>query len=37
VKTHAFVVEPGAYELLVGSSSRDIRGKAKLEVAAPGK
>lgn len=32
VKTHAFVVEPGAYQLLVGSSSRDIRGRAKLEV-----
>jgi len=37
VKTHAFVVEPGAYELLVGSSSRDIRGKAKLEVVAGAK
>jgi beta-glucosidase len=34
VKTHAFVVEPGAYQLLVGSSSRDIRGKAKVEVVA---
>ncbi|HXD01369.1 MAG TPA: glycoside hydrolase family 3 C-terminal domain-containing protein [Verrucomicrobiae bacterium] len=34
VKTRGFVVEPGAYELLVGSSSRDIRGKAKLEVVA---
>jgi beta-glucosidase len=37
VKTHGFVVEPGAYDLLVGSSSRDIRGKAKLEVVAAGK
>jgi beta-glucosidase len=37
VKTHAFVVEPGAYQLLVGSSSRDIRGKAKLEVVVAGK
>ncbi len=37
VKTHALVVEPGAYQLWVGSSSRDIRGKAKLEVMAPGK
>jgi beta-glucosidase len=36
VKTHAFVVEPGVYELLVGSSSRDIRGKAKLEVVGAG-
>jgi beta-glucosidase len=37
VKMHAFVVEPGAYQLLVGSSSRDIRGKAKLEVVVAGK
>jgi hypothetical protein len=37
VKTHAFVVEPGAYQLWVGSSSRDIRGKTKLEVVADGK
>ncbi len=36
VKTHGFVVEPGAYELQVGSSSRDIRGKARLEVVAAG-
>jgi hypothetical protein len=32
VKQHAFVVEPGQYELLIGSSSRDIRGKARIEV-----
>jgi beta-glucosidase len=32
VKTHAFVVEPGAYQLWVGSSSRDVRGKTKLQV-----
>lgn len=36
VKTHAFVVEPGAFDLMVGSSSRDIRGKARVEVTAPG-
>ena len=32
VKTHDFVVEPGEFEIMVGSSSRDIRGKAKFEV-----
>ncbi len=37
VKTHGFVVEPGVYEVMVGSSSRDIRGKAKLEIVAPEK
>jgi beta-glucosidase len=35
VKTHGFVVEPGAFEVLIGSSSRDIRGQARFEVAAP--
>jgi beta-glucosidase len=32
VKTHAFVVEPGAYDLMIGASSRDIRSQVKLEV-----
>ena len=32
-KTHAFLVEPGAFELMVGASSADIRAKAVLEVA----
>ncbi|MGD0744838.1 MAG: glycoside hydrolase family 3 C-terminal domain-containing protein [Verrucomicrobiota bacterium] len=36
VNTHAFVVEPGAFDLMVGSSSRDIRGKAQIKVTAPG-
>ena len=31
-KTHAFLVEPGAFELSVGASSADIRAKAVLEV-----
>jgi beta-glucosidase len=35
VKTHGFVVEPGAFDVLIGSSSRDIRGQARFEVAAP--
>ena len=34
VKTHAFVVEPGAFDLMVGSSSRDIRGWSQIEVTA---
>jgi beta-glucosidase len=37
VKTHAFVVEPGQFDVLVGSSSRDIRAKAKFEVGPPAK
>jgi len=31
-KTHGFVTERGAYELLIGSSSADIRAKETLEV-----
>jgi beta-glucosidase len=34
VKTRGFVTEPGAFEIMVGSSSRDIRGKGRLEVTA---
>jgi len=32
VQTHAFVVEPGAFEVLVGSSSADIRVQDQFEV-----
>jgi beta-glucosidase len=32
----AFVTEPGAFEVMVGSSSEDIRGKAQFEVTSPG-
>ena len=35
VKTHGFVVEPGAFDIMAGSSSRDIRGQGRLEVTAP--
>ncbi len=31
-KTHAFIVEPGAFEIMVGASSADIRARATLEV-----
>jgi beta-glucosidase len=31
-QTHAFVVKPGAFELMVGASSADIRAKTLLEV-----
>ena len=34
VTTHGFVVEPGGYEILIGSSSRDIRSKTRLDVSA---
>jgi beta-glucosidase len=33
---HAFVTEPGAFEVLVGASSADIRQKAQFEVRSPG-
>jgi beta-glucosidase len=32
VKSHGFVVEPGRFDLMVGSSSRDIREKSSVEV-----
>ena len=31
-RTHGFVVEPGAFEVLVGSSSEDIRVQTRLQV-----
>jgi beta-glucosidase len=36
VSKKAFVVEPGAFEALVGSSSNDIRAKAQFEVTSLG-
>ncbi len=36
VVTHDFAFDPGKCELLVGSSSRDIRSKGKLELKVPG-
>jgi beta-glucosidase len=35
VGSHQFVVEPGAFDLMAGSSSADIRSKAQFHVAAP--
>jgi beta-glucosidase len=32
VRTHGFVVEPGAFDLLVGSSSQDIRVQTRIQV-----
>jgi beta-glucosidase len=32
VKTHGFVVEPGAFDVLIGSSSEDIRVQSRIEV-----
>jgi len=31
-KTHGFLVEPGAYDVMVGASSADIRLKSQVEV-----
>jgi len=31
-KTHAFLVEPGAFEIMIGASSEDIRVRGNLEV-----
>lgn len=33
-KTHAFLVEPGAFEILVGASSEDIRARGKFAIMA---
>jgi beta-glucosidase len=35
--THAFVVEPGAFEVMVGASSADLRVRDKVEVTAGGR
>jgi beta-glucosidase len=37
VKTHGFVVEPGEFDIMVGSSSRDIRATGKFEVSGSAK
>jgi beta-glucosidase len=31
-KTHKFVVEPGIFDIMIGSSSEDIRLKDKIEI-----
>jgi beta-glucosidase len=36
VKTHAFVVEPGQFELMVGSSAEDIRLRQNIQVTTAG-
>ena len=36
VTTHDWAFEPGKYEILVGSSSRDIHGRGRLELKIPG-
>ena len=36
VKTHEFAFEPAEWQLLVGSSSRDIRGKGRVKLGVPG-
>ena len=36
VNTHGFVVEPGEFDIMVGSSSRDIRSKGRLVVGGAG-
>jgi beta-glucosidase len=33
--THAFVVNPGAFDILVGASSEDIRETARIKVTRP--
>ena len=35
LNTHAFLVEQGAYDLMIGSSSKDVRATTRLTVAAP--
>jgi len=36
-KTHAFVTEPGTFEVLVGSSSQDIKLRGQFEVKSAGR
>jgi beta-glucosidase len=37
VKTKSFLVEPGDFDIMIGSSSEDIRLKEKVQVNRPGK